>query len=101
MHEITHAPRQQVVRLSGRKNMANITMNTKTQIITVYAGFGKKADGTWRKVTASQNSLDKAKELLEEFKSDVKHFPDVYAHYEDYRIQKRTEITVIEEWQDV
>lgn len=77
-----------------------MTMNTKTQIITVYAGFGKSPDGKWRKVTASQNSLDKAQQLLAEFKSDVKRFPDVYRQYEDYRIQKRTEITVTEEWHD-
>lgn len=77
------------------------TINTKTNIVTVYAGFGRNPDGTWKKITARQDSLTKASEFLNEYIEDVENYPDTYTNYEEYKIQKRTEITVVEDWQDL
>ena len=74
------------------------TINTRTNIVTVYAGFGKKPDGTWVKITVRTDTVDKANELLNEYIQDVKLYPDVYGSYEDYKVLKRTEITVTEDW---
>lgn len=79
--------------------MQNLT--TRTTIIIEFAGMGKKPDGTWRKITASQNKEEKARMLLDEYISDVNRYPDLYTRYGEYKVMKRTVITVCEEWGDV
>ena len=76
-------------------------MNTKTNIRTEFAGMGLKPDGTWRKITASQNKEEEARKLLDEHLSDVNRYPDLYTKYAEYKVMKRTVITTTEDWGEV
>lgn len=78
--------------------MQNLT--TRTTIRTEFAGMGKKPDGTWRKITASQITKTDAKFLLDEYIADTKNYPDVFTKYEEYTVMKRMVITVCEEWSE-
>ena len=79
--------------------MQNLT--TRTTIRIEFAGMGKKPDGTWRNITASQTNEQGAKKLLEEQIADANRYPDVFTKYDEYKVMKRTVITVCEEWGDV
>lgn len=79
--------------------MQNLT--TRTTIRIEFAGMGKKPDGIWRKITASQNKEEEAQKLLDEYIADVSRYPDVYTNYGEYKVMKRTVITTCEEWGDV
>lgn len=78
-----------------------MTITTKTNIRTEYAGMGLKPDGTWRVITPRAATDADADKLLKEHLADVKRYPDLYTTYEEYKVMKRTVITVTEDWGDV
>lgn len=77
------------------------SMTTRTTTRIEFAGMGKKPDGTWRKITASQNAEEEARKLLDEYISDVSRYPDLYTRYGEYKVMKRMVITTCEEWGEV
>lgn len=75
-------------------------MKTNTEIRTEYAGMGRKADGTWKKITPARNPAEAQKEL-QEYMSEVERYPDLFTKYEEYKVAKRTVITTYSEWETV
>ena len=78
-----------------------MAITTKTNIRTEYAGMGLKPDGNWRTVTPRAATADHAEKLLKEHLDDVKRYPCLYTTYDEYKVMKRTVITVTEDWSEV
>lgn len=78
-----------------------MTITTKTNIRTEYAGMGLKPDGKWKPVTPRTNNAADAEKYLKEHLYDVERYPELYTAHADYKVMKRTVITVTEDWGDV
>lgn len=77
-----------------------MAMNTTTYITTEYAGFGKREDGTWRKITSFKSKAESAEEELSEHIVHTNRYPDLYTKYIDYKVMHRTVITTRSEWEE-
>lgn len=77
-----------------------MTIKTKTEMHTEYAGMGLKPDGTWKKITPSQIAKTDAIFLLDEYIADAEKHPDLFTNYEKYMVMNRTVITTIEDWRE-
>ena len=71
----------------------------KTEKRLEIRAFGKKPDGTWKRVTVAGNSVDDVRKLLDEYKRDVAEAPDLFVGYEEYEIRKRLVITTYDDWE--
>ncbi len=77
------------------------TMTTKTNIRTEFAGMGLKPDGKWKPVTQKAGNAADAEKFLKEHLYDVERYPGLYTRYDEYKVMKRTVITVTEDWGEV
>lgn len=79
-------------------------MKSTTHIETEYTPHGKTSSGTWRPVTMQRfRSQKSAERFLEEYKQHRAAFPKCYESFgisEEYKIMKRTVITIMSEWED-
>lgn len=76
-------------------------MKTTTSIRTEFCGMGLKPDGNWRSVTQKASTAAEAEKLLQQHLIDTERYPDLYTKYPEYKVMKRTVITVVEEWTDI
>ncbi len=78
-----------------------MVINTKTNIRTEYAGMGLKPDGSWRVITTRFTTAADADKHLKEYRYEVDRYPELYTAYAEYKVMKRTVITVTEDWGDI
>lgn len=77
-----------------------MTIATKTNIRTEYAGMGLTLNGFWKPVTPKAATAADAEKYLKEYLYDVERYPELYTSYEEYKVMKRTVITTTEDWSD-